>query len=429
MNLKNKDIMERMRVTNGKDKLKVISWDKSYTDCLLNYLDSKGNRYVVAQSYELSGTEKDPQISWANGRYFTANSDDEALEEYLDYLGEVNEYDISESLKESKEFFVGSKTWQGYEVCMIEDGKKYYLSKLAKNIEDSSWSSDHTYAKRWKDESRAEEVVDMLNSELKENKKSFKEEIDRTTWGKWVVKNVHHIEYFFNGNIVNEKTLQSLFDSEGFDTDVDTVEDEIKKAVRSYKLENLDGTALHIAHNSVGNRIDLVFNVGGLIGDVESLSKSIDECVIRINGNIYEQDEMWNFGFAIYLTCDVYPLDFSLAESKKKSLRKSLKESAKPINEKNVAKFVDELNKFCDEKIHYVDADAERFTKKYGKMYNFKYRFDDTDEMFVVYDSEGTLDMFDDVGFVREEIDRLAKKNDWYADPYTSSANFTFGEL
>ena len=99
MNLKNKNIAEGMRLTNGKDKLKVISWDKSYSDCLLNYLDSKGNRYVVAQDYELSGTEKDPQISWMNGRYFTANSDDEALEEYLDYLGEVNEYDISESLK------------------------------------------------------------------------------------------------------------------------------------------------------------------------------------------------------------------------------------------------------------------------------------------------------------------------------------------
>lgn len=99
MELKNKNIAEGMRVTNGKDKLKVISWDKSYSDCLLNYLDSKGNRYVVAQDYELSGTEKDPQISWMNGRYFTANSDDEALEEYLDYLGEVHEHDISESKK------------------------------------------------------------------------------------------------------------------------------------------------------------------------------------------------------------------------------------------------------------------------------------------------------------------------------------------
>ena len=99
MNLKNKDIAEGMRVTNGKDELKVVSWDKSYTDCLLNYLDSKGNRYVVAQNYELSGTEKDPQISWMNGRYFTAYSDDEAFEEYLKYLGEVHEYDISESKK------------------------------------------------------------------------------------------------------------------------------------------------------------------------------------------------------------------------------------------------------------------------------------------------------------------------------------------
>ena len=99
MELKNKYIAEGMRVTNGKDKLKVISWDKSYSDCLLNYLDSKGNRYVVAQDYELSGTEKDPQIEWMNGRYFTANSDDEAFETYLDYLGEVHEYDISESKK------------------------------------------------------------------------------------------------------------------------------------------------------------------------------------------------------------------------------------------------------------------------------------------------------------------------------------------
>ena len=114
--------------------------------------------------------------------------------------------------------------------------------------------------------------------------------------------------------------LNSLFESEGFDTDVDTVEDEIKKAVRSVRLGNLDGNALHIAHNSVGNRIDLVFDIGGLLSGVESLSN--DECVIRINGDIYEQDEMWNFGFAIYLICDVHRLDFALAESKKKSSRK-----------------------------------------------------------------------------------------------------------
>ena len=357
MNLKNKNIAEGMRVTNGKNELKVVSWDKSYNDCLLKYLDSKGNRYVIAEHYELSGTEKDPQISWMNGRYFTANSDDEALEEYLDYLGEVNEYDISESLK----------------------------------------------------------------------KKSIKEEINRSTWGRWVVKNVHHIEYFFNGNFVNEKTLQSLFDSEGFDTDVATVENEIKKAVRSYKLENLDGTALHIAHNSVGNRIDLVFNVGGLIGDVESLSKAIDECVIRINGDIYEQGEdMWNFGFAIYLTCDIYPMDLALAESKKKS-RKSLKESAKPINEKNVAKFVDELNKWVDKIINYADENAIDFTKKYGKLYSFDYVMD-SDGTIRVYDEEGTLDWWDG-GRVVEFIKNRANGYGWYAEACSGDSDFCFGEL
>ena len=284
MNLKNKNIAEGMRVTNGKNELRVVSWDKTYTDCLLNYLDSKGNRYIVAQNYELGGTEKDPQISWMNGRYFTANSDDEAFEEYLDYLGEVNGYDISESLKESKEFFVGDETAKGFEVYMIEDGKKYYLSKLAKNIEDSSWSSDHTYAKHWKDESRAEEVVDMLNSELKESKKST---------------------------------------------------------------------------------------------------------------------------------------------------RKSLKESTKPINEKNVAKFVDELNKWCDDNVHYVDVDSAKFTKQYGKLYDFEWGWDYSygdKGLIKVWDNEGTLDWFEET-YVKDFIVKLAKKYGWYCECVTSDSDFTFDEL
>lgn len=172
----------------------------------------------------------------------------------------------------------------------------------------------------------------MKNAKWTESKKSIKEEIDRPTWSKWVVKNIHHIEYFFNGKVVDKKMLNSLFESEGFDTNVDTVEDEIKKAVRSMRLGNLDSNALHIAHNSVGNRIDLVFDIGQLMGNVESLSN--DECVIRINGGIYEQGEgMWNFGFAIYLTCDIHHFDFTLAESKNKS-RKSLKEG---INDELIA--------------------------------------------------------------------------------------------
>ncbi len=256
---------------------------------------------------------------------------------------------------------------------------------------------------------------------LKENKKSIKEEIDRPTWSKWVVNNIHHIEYFFNGKIVDKKMLNSLFESEGFDTDVDMVEDEIKKAVRSVRLGNLNGNALHIAHNSVGNRIDLVFDISGLLGGVESLSN--DECVIRINGDIYEQDEMWNFGFAIYLTCDVHPLDFALAESKKKSSRKSLKESAKPINEKNVAKFVNELNQICHEKF-----DDDLFTKKYGNLYDFVYNYvGDVPNNFLVYDYNGVFDTKSDT-LVKPIVDKLAKQNGWYIES-VNSYEFCFEKL
>ena len=251
--------------------------------------------------------------------------------------------------------------------------------------------------------------------------KNITEEIDRPTWSKWVVNNIHHIEYFFNGKIVDKKMLNSLFESEGFDTDVDTVEDEIKKAVRSVRLGNLNGNALHIAHNSVGNRIDLVFDISGLMASVESLSN--DECVIRINGDIYEQDEMWNFGFAIYLTCDVHPLDFALAESKKKSSRKSLKESAKPINEKNVAKFVNELNQICHEKF-----DDDLFTKKYGNLYDFVYNYvGDVPNNFLVYDYNGVFDTKSDT-LVKPIVDKLAKQNSWYIES-VNSYEFCFEKL
>ena len=251
--------------------------------------------------------------------------------------------------------------------------------------------------------------------------KNITEEIDRPTWSKWVVNNIHHIEYFFNGKIVDKKMLNSLFESEGFDTDVDMVEDEIKKAVRSVRLGNLDGNALHIAHNSVGNRIDLVFDIGGLMASVESLSN--DECVIRINGDIYELDEMWNFGFAIYLICDVHRLDFALAESKKKSSRKSLKESAKPINEKNVEKFVNELNQICHEKF-----DDDLFTKKYGNLYDFVYNYvGDVPNNFLVYDYNGVFDTTSDT-LVKPIVDKLAKQNGWYIES-VNSYEFCFEKL
>lgn len=341
MNLKNKDITEGMRVSNGKYELRVVSWDKSYNDCLLNYLDSKGNRYVVAQNYELSGTEKDPQISWMNGRYFTADSDDEALEEYLDYLGEVNEYDISESLNKSAKI-MNEKVDSRYKYAFNHTKDEYEIVQF-----------------------------DDYNFEILA--------------------------------IPNDKSIFS---------------DDLPK----FKIEKT-----YIYDTCVNNKDITLF-----VGIVEELGW----CFIAFdklanNNNIFAYYISGKTKEGAYHSFHEYKSEYNLrCEESKKSASKSLKESAKSINEKNVAKFVDELNKFCDEKIHYVDMDAENFTKKYGKLYNFKYRFDDTDEIFIVYDSEGTLDMFDDnASYVREEIDRLAKKNGWYADPYTSSANFTFGEI
>ena len=487
MNLKNKNIAEGMRVMNGKNELKVVSWDKSYNDCLLKYLDSKGNRYVIAEHYELSGTEKDPQISWMNGRYFTANSDDEALEEYLDYLGEVNEYDISESLKESKEFFVGSKTWQGYDVYMIEDGKKYYLSKLAKNIEDSSWSSDFTYAKHWKDESRAEEIVDMLNSELKESKKSFKE---RSEENEIIVSELQDTVEYFCGLYEENKELKGRA-LESLKNAVERLEvfnaigsiyqwgvEVLNKCGIKYKglkeskkvmNEKVDSRYKY-AFNHTKDEYEIVqfddynFEILAIPNDKSIFSDDLpkfkiektyiyDTCVnnrdITLFVGIVEElgwcfiafDKLANnnniFAYFIsgktkegaYHSFHEYKSEYNLrCEESKKSARKSLKESAKPINEKNVAKFVDEVNKWCDDNIHYVDMDAENFTKKYGKIYNFKYRKEG--DFFVIYDSEGTLDLFDrEASLVYPTLDKLAKKNGWYIDPYSCACDFTFGEL
>lgn len=116
----------------------------------------------------------------------------------------------------------------------------------------------------------------------------------------------------------------------------------------------------------------------------------------------------------------------------KKVKSTSIKESAKPINEKNVAKFVDELNKWCDDNIHYVDADSARFTKKYGKIYDFKYNVDHSfgdADVIMVWDDQGALDLFED-DFITEKIDELAKKYGWYTEPYhNGGSDFTFGEI
>ena len=157
---------------------------------------------------------------------------------------------------------------------------------------------------------------------------------------------------------------------------------------------------------------------------LESLKNAIERLeVFNAIGSIYQ------WGVEVLNKCGI---KYKGLKESKKSSRKSLKESAKPINEKNVAKFVDELNKWCDDNVHYKDVDSAKFTKQYGKLYDFKYNFDHSfgdADVIVVWDDQGTLDLFED-DFITKKIDELAKKYGWYTEPYhNGGSDFTFGEL
>lgn len=87
-----------------------------------------------------------------------------------------------------KEYYLGSESWQGFEICMIEDGRKFYLYKLGKDIKNSSWGSDHSYAKHIKNKKRAQEIVDMFNSineSINESRIKFVEPKYNTSWTKY----------------------------------------------------------------------------------------------------------------------------------------------------------------------------------------------------------------------------------------------------
>ena len=98
------------------------------------------------------------------------------------------------------------------------------------------------------------------------------------------------------------------------------------------------------------------------------------------------------------------------------------KANFRPITGGNVARFVEKLNARCHKEF---DTD-EDWLRKYGRLYNFQYRFDDG--QFVVYDAFGMLDMFSDNDLARPIIDEMCEKNGWYAEPVSCSADFTFGE-
>ena len=131
----------------------------------------------------------------------------------------------SKSLKEDKiEYYVSDESYQGFKVVKVENGKKFYLSKLAKNIEDSTWNSDHTYAKYFKNESKAQEIVDILNS-LKESK-SLKE-------GKGIKKSVEIIRRKLM-ELINNDTIQEEFNYAFINNGIyDSVDDMFETSVHN----------------------------------------------------------------------------------------------------------------------------------------------------------------------------------------------------
>lgn len=490
MKLTNKYIAEGMYVTNGKQIWKVINWDSKYRHALLQKIDKNGNKtdyFVVAENYELYGDENEALISWMNGDYLDDVSQSDA-EEYFDDFYKKDKK-INESIEK---YFVGSKTWQGYDVYMIEDGKKYYLSKLAKNIEDSSWSSDFTYAKHWKDKSRVEEIVNMLNSELKESKKSIKE---RSEENEIIVSELQDTVEYFCGLYEEDKELKGnalkdlqnaierleVFNAIGsiYQWGVEVLNKcgiKYKGLKESKKVMNEKISSKYVYNfKNNGNYMismfdDYNFEILAIPNDKSLFSKDLPKFKIE-KTYIYEQynDDIWLFvgkveelgwcfiAFDKYANnSNVYAYQYGDNEKyayipfrsyilylenkkvyrthnieSKKSARKSLKESAKPINEKNVAKFVDELNKWCDDNVHYKDVDSARFTKQYGKLYDFEwgwdYSYGDKGDL-LVFDKEETLDWYDDevvVPFIKQ----LAKKYGWYCEPAHSYADFMFAEI
>lgn len=99
-------------------------------------------------------------------------------------------------------------------------------------------------------------------------------------------------------------------------------------------------------------------------------------------------------------------------------------ESSKLMNEKNVLKFVEELNHICHE-----EFDDDLFTSKYGNLYDFQVGYyGDVPNNWLIYDNNGTFDWFEDT-FCRKLIDELLKKNGWYGEPCHSYGDFCVDTL
>lgn len=153
---------------------------------------------------------------------------------------------------------------------------------------------------------------------------SLKEDIQKSTWGKWVVDKVYNVYGFFDGEEVNGRVIDNLLNELGIDTDFDTVKNEIIKGIKSYKLGDLDYWAIHIGHGANGNR----FDIHGRVAYSSELIQLIDkDGTVTVYFDVQEQgeDDAWNFGFIADVGVKVRPvIDTNLVESLKEGINDEL---------------------------------------------------------------------------------------------------------
>lgn len=330
------------------------------------------------------------------GMYFDADSN----------VGAVNEFKawssgkLKKSLKESKIVtqYKGNnphKHWyDGDERFIKEDSKYIYVEKFVQDQFGSGWTDVYKIDK--KDVIKAEVDKDgylhywtksardyMKNSpefdfgfEGNDVFESLEEDIQKSTWGKWVVDKVYNVYGFFNGEEVNGKVIDNLLNKLGIDTDFDTVKNEIIRGIKSYKLGDLDYWAIHIGHGANGNR----FDIHGRVAFSSELTQLIDkDGTVTVYFDVQEQGEdEWNFGFIADVGVKVRPvIDTNLVESlkdeygfgcayeSKKSARKSITEMFG--EEELVGDFVDFLIYECE----YDKKTVEKYFYKKYKLNDF----------------------------------------------------------
>ena len=481
MNLKNKDITEGMIVTNGKDVWKVLDWNSKYTDCLLQKIDKNGNKmdlFVVAENYELYGTEKDPQIAWMNGDYCIEKKQIDALQYFVDFYkknkifkerSEENEIIVSELL-DTVEYFCGLFEEKG-------ELKGDALKDLKNAVERLEIFNAIGSIYQW--------GVEVLNKcgvkykGMKESKKTMNEKVDSRF--KYAFK--HYDDYeIIQFDDYNYEILVVPNDKSVFSKDLPKFK--IEKTYIYDTCVNIKDITLFvgvgeelgwcfIAFDKLANNNNIfAYFISGKTKEgtyhafheykqeynllTESKKKSLKEsentyfvgpenyqgcyvCMMKDDKKYYLSKLARNIVDSSWSSDHTYGRRFKRNKAEEivdilnseMTEKKSIKESAKPINERNVAKFVDELNKWCDDNIHFADLESAKYTREYGKLYDFEWGWDYSygdKGLIKVWDNEGTLDWFEETR-VKDFIVKLAKKYGWYCECVTNDSDFTFDEL